>query len=168
MSIIILCGSDCSGKSTFAEQLSKKTGYKIVKGSSFEIAELGADGMFEHMMSLLDGDNIIIDRFAWCNLVYGSLFDYPMMTEEQFDTIVDKVDEKNAIVLYLHAPLGVLKYRMKNRGDDIIKVENLNSIVEKYEEEMYGNYRPNMFISIDTSQDTKNALNTVKKLVKKK
>lgn len=167
MSIVILCGSDCSGKSTFAERLQEITGYDIVKGSSFEIAELGSDGMFEHMMNLLDKENVIIDRFMWSNLVYGSLFNYPMMTEEQFDALVDKVDEKEAIVLYLHAPLGTLEFRMNNRGDDMIKVENLSNILTKYKEEMYGNFRPNTFLSIDTSQEIYTALDMVKHLTER-
>jgi thymidylate kinase len=153
--IVILEGSDCVGKTTFAELLSEKTGYEVVKGSSFEISELGADGMFEHMMSLLDRDNIIIDRFLYSNLVYGKLFDYPMMTPEQYDTLVEKMDTK-ALAIYLHAPVGVIKHRMANRGDDMIKAENIQDIVDEYIKVMYGDFRPKTKLVLDTSNSNFN------------
>lgn len=163
MGIIILEGSDCTGKTTLANTLAEVTGYEIVKGSSFEISELGADGMFNHMMELLDRDNIIIDRFMWSNLVYGKLFDYPMMNLTQFDLLVEKADEK-ALLLYLHAPIGTINYRMQNRGDDMIKIENIEDILEEYNEVMYGNFRPKLLISFDTSD---NNTDSIKDLVLK-
>lgn len=150
MSIIVLEGCDCVGKTTFAEMLSEKTGYEIVKGSSFEISELGADGMFEHMMDLLDRDNIIIDRFFYSNLVYGKIFDYPMMSPAQYDSLVEKLDKK-ALLLYLHTSEGAIQYRMKKRGDDMIKAENIGDILLEYKEVIYGDFRPKMMLSLDTT-----------------
>lgn len=147
---IILEGCDCVGKTTFAEILAEKTGYEILKGSSFEISELGADGMFKHMMELLDKKNVIIDRFFYSNLVYGKLYNYPMMTEEQYDELVDKLD-KTGLVVYLHAPSGVIKYRMKNRGDDMIKADNIDAILNEYQNVLVGDFRPKMQLTIDTS-----------------
>jgi thymidylate kinase len=155
MSIIILEGVDCAGKSTFAEMLSKKTGFEILKGSSFEIANLGADGMFKHMMELLDKKDIIIDRFVYSNLVYGKLFDYPMMTPEQYDELIDKLD-RNAMLIYLHAPIGVIKYRMANRGDDMVKADNVEDIINGYTDVLYGDFRPKMKLVFDTSESNFN------------
>lgn len=147
---IILEGSDCTGKTTFAEKLSEVTGFKIVKGSSFEISELGADGMFEHMLGLLNREDIIIDRFLYSNLVYGELFNYPMMTPTQYDSLVERLDETSLLV-YLHASIGTIKYRMNNRGDDMIKVENIEDIVNKYNEVLYGDFRPSTMVSLETT-----------------
>lgn len=147
---IILEGCDAVGKDTFAELLSEKTGFKIVRGSSFEIAELGADGMFEHMMKLLDRDDIIINRFFYSNLVYGKLFDYPMMNPEQYDQLVEKLDE-TSMLIYLHTSIGTIKYRMEKRGDDMIKVDDVDSIIESYKKELYGDYRPRLIMSFDTT-----------------
>ena len=147
---IILEGSDCTGKTTFAQKLSEKLGFEVVKGSSFEIAELGADGMFEHMMSLLDRDDIIIDRFFYSNLVYGRLFNYPMMNPEQYDQLVDKL-EGNGLLIYLHAPEGIIRYRMKKRGDDMIKADDISNILASYKEELYGDFRPRLMMAFDTT-----------------
>lgn len=165
MTIVIVEGCDAVGKDTFAEMLSKKIGYEIVRGSSFEISKLGADGMFKHAMDILNQkDNIILNRSFYSNLVYGSLFDYPMMNPEQYDELVDKIDEK-AIVVYLHAPKGIIEYRMRKRGDDMIKVENIDDILAKYNEELFGEYRPSNILTVDTSQkDMNKAVELVVKL----
>jgi thymidylate kinase len=163
--IIVLEGCDAVGKTTFANDLSEKTGFEIVKGSSFEISELGADGMFNHMMELLDRKNIIIDRFFYSNLVYGKLFDYPMMTPEQYDRLVDKLDRK-ALMVYLHAPEGVVAYRMNNRGDDMIKVENIASILNEYIDVLYGDFRPKFKLVMDTTtMSTSSATSMIKEIV---
>lgn len=150
MPIIILEGSDCVGKTTFAQMLHEKTGYEIAKGSSFEISELGAKGMYEHMMDLLRKDNLIIDRFFYSNLVYGKLFDYPMMLPGHYDDLVDKMDE-SALLIYLHTSTGKIQYRMSKRGDDMIKTENIEDIINRYKEVLYGDYRPAQMMSIDTT-----------------
>jgi thymidylate kinase len=148
--ITVLEGVDCVGKTTFANELSKRTGYEIVKGSSFEIANLGQDGMYEHMMSLLDRDNIIIDRFFYSNLVYGYLYEYPMMKIEQYAMLRRKLNKK-ALVVYLHTTPYVIKERMVNRGDDMIKTDEVDSIIEMYESTMYGAFAPKSMLSLETS-----------------
>ncbi len=147
---ILLEGVDCSGKSTFANLLSEKTGFEIVKGSSFEIANLGRDSMFSYMMELLDKNNLIIDRFMYSNLVYGSLFNYPMMSQNQYDALVDRLD-RNSLVVYLHAPAGIIKYRLNNRGDNMISINDIDSILSTYKDIMFGDFRPKMMMSLDTS-----------------
>ena len=148
--IIVLEGCDCVGKTTFAEMLSEKTGYEIVKGSSFEISELGADGMFNHMMELLDRDNIIIDRFFYSNLVYGELYNYPMMSPIQYMKLTEKLNKK-ALVLYLQASPYVIAERMAIRGDDMIKVQDIGSILGTYLQDMNGIFMPKLMLSIDTT-----------------
>jgi len=133
MAIIILEGCDCTGKTTLANELAKRTGYEIVKGSSFEISQLGADGMFEYMMGLLDRDNIIIDRFYHSNYVYGFLYDYPLLKASQFFELADKTD-KRAVVVYLHANERVIANRMVERGDKDINVQDVKNIIKRYNE----------------------------------
>lgn len=163
--ILILEGVDCSGKSTLAQILSEKTGYEIVKGSNFKISELGADGMFNHMMKLLDKDNIIIDRFLYSNLVYGKLFDYPMMLPHQYDELVDKLDKK-ALLLYLYAPQGTIEHRMSKRGDDMIKLENISEIIEGYKNVIFDDFRPKLNLSVDTSTTDMNIFaQTIKEII---
>lgn len=150
--VIVLEGCDCAGKSTFAKMLSEKNGYEIVKGSSFEISELGADGMFEHMMSLLDRENIIIDRFFWSNLVYGKLFNYPMMSKQQYNKLKEKMERK-ALLIYIEAPVPLLKQRMKQRGDDMIKVDNIEDILAEYLRVRYIDYIPKSIMLLNHLDD---------------
>ena len=161
---IILEGCDCTGKTTFAEKLSEKTGFEIVKGSSFEISKLGADGMYQFMSDLLKRKDIIIDRLYLSNIIYGEKYGYPMMTEEQYASLSDMTD-LFSLVVYLHAPVGVIQYRMLKRGDDMIEIDDIEDILNRYNEALYGEFRPRTVLSIDTSLiDTDKATNMVKEL----
>lgn len=131
--ILILEGCDCAGKSTLAEELARITGYEIVKGSSFEISQLGTDGMFEHMMGLLDRDNIIIDRFYMSNYVYGNKYSYPTMSDEQFSELAVKADFR-ALNVYVTASPHEIKRRMLSRGDEMIKIDEIDDILARYDE----------------------------------
>lgn len=150
--VIILEGCDATGKSTLAEELSKVTGFGVFKGSSFEISELGADGMYEYMLELLSNDNIIIDRFMHSNIVYGNLFGYPTMSTEQYENILEKIDNTNSLVVYLHASEYDIKERLAIRGDDRIKEKDIVSIMDSYTETMLGgDLSPSLMLSINTS-----------------
>ena len=163
---IILEGTDCSGKSTFAQMLSEKTDYEVIQGSSFKISNLGADGMFEYTMELLERKDVIIDRIFYSNLVYGKLFNYPMMTTKQYDKLVNKLN-RNSLFIYLHAPISVLKSRMEKRGDDMIKVENIGDILNSYKEVLHGAFRPKMMFSLDTSlSDFNTTTSMIKEIIR--
>lgn len=147
---VILEGCDCVGKTTFAQMLSEKTGFEIVKGSSFEISELGDFGMYEHMWNLLDKGNVIIDRFLYSNLVYGSLYNYPMMKPIQYMSLVQKLN-KTSLVIYLQASQFVIAERMVERGDDMIKVQDISRITDSYNANINGIFMPKTMLSLDTT-----------------
>lgn len=149
MGIIILEGCDASGKDTFGLRLADELGYEMVRGSSFEISELGADGMFEYMSELLDRDNIVINRFMHSNLVYGALFDYPMMSHEQYDKLTKKINEV-ALPIYLYSEPHVIKERLSSRGDDMVKASYVDSILRAYSHEWVGKYSTVRLLAIDT------------------
>lgn len=129
--IIILEGSDCSGKSTLARQLQQITGFDIVKGSSFQIAELGNQAMFEHMLSLSTKDRIIIDRMYISNYIYGELFDFPRMDMNQFHALRDAFNKKS-LTIVLQPSLSAVTKRLGVRGDDEIKTNDLQNILDNY------------------------------------
>lgn len=160
--IIILEGCDAVGKTTFANRLSEKMGFEIVKGSSFDISKLGADGMFDHMMRLLDRDNIIIDRFFYSNLVYGKLYNYPMMTKRQYVELAVK-SRKSSITIYLNAYPDEIKNRISMRGDDMIKSEEIDNILNEYNSVMNGVHKPRTMLSLDTTVSDFNMLSELVK-----
>lgn len=160
--IIAIEGCDCAGKSTFAQALSEATGYEIVKGSSFTIAALGMDTMFEYMNNLLDRDNIILDRTFYSNIVYGKLFNYPVMSKEQCTKLHKKLFE-NGILIYLHADRDVIQDRMSVRGDDYVKIDNVDDILQKYSEVMCSEFAPTVMLSLDTAKiDYKKIISFIK------
>lgn len=152
MTTIILEGCDCSGKSRLAKKLQQITGYEIVQGSSFEIAKLGTDAMYEHMVELLDRKDIIIDRFYLSNYVYGNLFNYPTMNDEQFEHLAVLTEKQKALTVYVTANVQTLKGRMAHRGDDMIKAESIEAILQKYDEALRGDYTlQQMMLHVNTS-----------------
>ncbi|PSA89289.1 hypothetical protein C6370_20175 [Bacillus atrophaeus] len=136
MPLIILEGADCCYKSSIATKLNKELGYPIIKGSSFELATSGNEKLFEHFNKIADEDNIIIDRYVYSNLVYAEKFnDYSIITEEQQRAIEEKIRHK-AKVVYLHADPKIIKQRLIERGDEYIKGEDIETILNLYREVM--------------------------------
>lgn len=128
--VYILEGSDCTGKSTLAQKLSEATGFKIVKGSSFEHSKCTNEELYKKFLELTKLDNVIIDRFIWSNLCYATLYsDYSILTDEQRKHIISLMKDKAELV-WLTAPNEVIKQRLSIRGDDYINEEAVDSINE--------------------------------------
>lgn len=149
---IIVEGSDASGKSVFIGNLEKLTGKKVIRGGSFDIAQMGGDGMFEWYKTLLENNNdTIFNRFFYSNIVYGKLYNYPMMTEEQYAELNDLVSQ-NAVVYYLDAKTETLVKRIEKRGDDMVKSNDIPAIQKGYAE-MWKTCIPKTFIPIETDNN---------------
>jgi thymidylate kinase len=168
MAIIILEGCDGVGKDTVAESISKDLGMRILRGSSFEISELGKDGMFDYMMKLLDSDNVILNRFFYSNIVYGKIFNYPMMDSEQYSKLLEKVNDKGVLVVNLVSSEDIIKDRLDKRGDDKVKSEHVSDIINSYSDEMKGFFKPEklLIVSNEKESDIHFIKNMVKNLVK--
>ncbi|MGN7329817.1 hypothetical protein [Bacillus altitudinis] len=132
--IIILEGCDCCYKSTVAKQLSKKLDYKILRGSSFELAKGSQDSLYDYCFELTKHENLIIDRYIYSNLVYATNFPgNTMLTHGQVSNIENKILSK-AKLIYLHARPEVIKERILSRGDDQVNTKDIEPIVELYNE----------------------------------
>lgn len=152
MTVLIIEGSDASGKSTLIEALRKELKEFLVrKGSSFEHSKCTNEELFKKFEGLvlsseyeitgegssidyLMPEKIIFDRFIYSNYVYASLYeDYAILTANQRKDIEFWINHE-AVILYLTAPEEILKERLNNRGDDYVKAERIPAILEKYEE----------------------------------
>ncbi|MCY7500185.1 deoxynucleoside kinase [Bacillus pumilus] len=132
--IIILEGCDCCYKSTVAKQLSKKLDYKILRGSSFEIAKRSQDSLYEYCLGLTKHDNLIIDRYIYSNLVYATKFPgNTKLTHGQVSNIENKLLNKTKLI-YLYARPEVIKERILSRGDDQVNTKDIEPIVKLYNE----------------------------------
>lgn len=136
MSNIILFGNELNFKTTIANKLNDKLdNYNIVKGSSFELAKLSQDKIFAHFLDLALKDNLIIDRYIWCNLVYADIYnDYSMINDKQRNMIESLLELFNAKIYYLYTDIDTLKERFNKRGDNYVDIDKLELINNKYEE----------------------------------
>ena len=134
--LIIVEGSDCSGKTTLINQLSKLLNFQVVKGSSFELSTCTNEQLFEKFSEMTKLKQTILDRFTPSNAVYAPLYkDFALLSDEQRKEIESEIKDR-AIVIYLEADLETLTQRLQARGDDYVTVDKLSSIKEKYQEVM--------------------------------
>lgn len=131
---IIIEGSDCSGKSTLINLLVNKYHLPVVKGSDFEIAQQGAEKMFDYMNDIFNSKEIVIlDRSFISNLVYAPLFDANILTQEHVEHLLNKIKSKSFVV-HLQGDEDVIIDRLNQRGDDYIKEENIKDIIAGYKD----------------------------------
>lgn len=166
---ITLDGVDCSGKSTLAKQLSKKYGFEIVQGSSFEIASKGQQEMFEYMKNLFTRENVIIDRTHYSNIVYGTLFDKILLSKEQSDQLTSLLN-KDTMNFFLLPSENFVKQNLLDRGDEYINLSDVNNIIVFYEKiyekiELDHKYLINNYSSFDTVSKNLSLYETVVKLI---
>lgn len=149
---IIVEGCDAVGKDTFINNISKLTKIPVTRGSSFEISNGGADAMFKHSKAILYGkERVLVNRFFYSNLVYGALYDYPMMEENQYKKLNDIVNRR-AIVYYLTADTDVIAERMNERGDDMISSDDVEKIKDEYLK-VWLKYKPVNLVVIDVTNE---------------
>lgn len=150
--VILVEGSDCSGKTSLIELLSKELGFKVVRGSSFELSQCTNEELYEKFKEMTKEENVIFDRFIYSNEVYAQLFDdFAILTNEQRFEIEDSINSR-AMLVYLEADMNTLTTRMDKRGDDYVTVDRLQGIKDKYEESLSKSTLD--YIRIDTSNIT--------------
>lgn len=152
--IIVIEGSDCTGKTTLIEQLSSQLNFKIIKGSSFEHSQCTNAELFEKFKDMTKERMVVFDRFIYSNEVYAQLYDdFAILNDEQRREIELVVSDR-AVVIYLEADIQTLTNRIDVRGDDYVTVDKFQSIKDKYEESL-SKIQHVKFIRIDTSNLSK-------------
>ena len=133
--IIITVGIDCSGKSTLIEKLAEELDYIILRGSSFELtAGKTNQELFDTFVGLTDVDNVVFDRFTYCNYCYAPLYDdYSVLTEEQV-RFIERELKGEAIVIHLTADTETIKQRFETRGEEYVSVDKIDTIKSSYNE----------------------------------
>ncbi|HSH35336.1 MAG TPA: deoxynucleoside kinase [Schnuerera sp.] len=136
MSNIILFGNELNFKTTVAKKLKKHLPeYEIVKGSSFKLAKSSQDELFAHFLDLALKENLIIDRYIWCNLVYADIYkDYSVINNKQRNMIESLLELFETKIYYLYADIDTLKKRLEKRGDEYVSLDKLELINSKYED----------------------------------
>lgn len=133
----VIVGTDCSGKTSLVDMLSDITEFKVVKGSSFEHSKCTQDELFDKFLEFTKLDDVIFDRFTYCNEVYAPMYDdFAMLSDKQRRFIEQEMKNK-AIIIYLYADDDVLEQRFNSRGDDYVSLDKLKYAKGKYEEALH-------------------------------
>ena len=131
--LIIVEGSDCSGKSTLINKLSKSLNIPVFKGSDFSIAEKGIEYMYNYMREQYSTrDYIILDRSFISNLVYAPIFDKNMLSDSQQMNLIEIV-KKKSMLIYLKGDEKIILERLANRGDEYIHQKDVSRILNSYD-----------------------------------
>lgn len=132
----IVVGTDCSGKTSLVEMLSDISEFEVVKGSSFEHSKCTQDELFEKFLEFTKLDDVIFDRFTYCNEIYAEMYDdFAMLSDKQRRFIEQEMKDK-ATIIYLYADDEVLEKRFDSRGDDYVPLDKIKYAKGKYEESL--------------------------------
>lgn len=139
MSVIIVEGPDCSGKSTFVAELVNQAPAKTdvlhfgppTTSDPFEEYE---HTLYRHLAKENGRQHLICDRLHWGERVYGPLLrSRDRMGIAGWRHIELFLAAQDAVVVYMHQPSTVLIDRLNLRGDALIKTKDLASIEIGYQ-----------------------------------
>lgn len=135
--LIALEGCDGVGKSTVAERL---VGALSLSGE-VEVLHKGpmtADAITEYELPLEDyapgsGRHVICDRWSLGELVYGPLLRGESRVSEAERRHIDRfLAARGCVMAHVTAPQHLIRRRLTERGDDLIKLEHVSHIVNAY------------------------------------
>jgi thymidylate kinase len=118
---IIIVGPDGAGKTTLAKQLAKQTGFEIIKRNKPETEQEKKEMYENYCKIIMHKNNVIFDRFAYCEKVYGSLMrDESIISDEQLKYLESLLSMKGAIVIHCTDNIDNLWDRCTTRGERYI------------------------------------------------
>lgn len=129
--IINLTGLDATGKSTLAKKLTEDLNAKY---THFDKPKDMEDGKFQYFNFLNDIDpnnNYVCDRFYEGEWVYAPI--YRNYIADYMDEIEHKIINTDKYMLaYITANLETVKERIKVRGEDFVKEEHYQMILDNF------------------------------------
>jgi thymidylate kinase len=143
MKRLIIEGPDLSGKSTAIEKIAKhfKNGFLIknlYKPKQFHDTEIYKQYWriihFINSIEEVKNNFFILDRFYPSQAVYSILRNDDEMDSGDIKDLDGYCANMNFIYVYITAPLDVLRGRFQARGDEHIKIEQLELLKMRYDE----------------------------------
>lgn len=132
---IILIGSDGSGKSTIAQELSNILGYPVEHHGPVKSYEEGYNEYFGDIERI--NYSVIKDRFHEGEKIFAPI--YRNYEADYFTQLEEELMKKfNVLLISCYAPLTTIKQRLEERGEDFVKPEHVehcfNKVINVYDE----------------------------------
>ena len=148
--IILLEGCDGAGKSTVAQNL--KLMFERLEGKTVEIVHFGVPDLEIPVVETYIGpvrkaflqknpDVIICDRWAVGEVVYGEILrGKNRATVDDMASLYEKLEYNfdDIRYWYVRPEIGTVLRRFKERGDDLIKIDQIVAIYNRYDDLMLG------------------------------
>ena len=132
---IIIVGPDGAGKTTLANKLAKDSSFKIVKRNQPKTEEEKANMFLSYFEQASKNENVIYDRYAYCELVYGVIMrDTTCISIMQMHELEKELSKNGSLVIFCNSDIETLWKACKERGEDYITdKQTLLKIQARYE-----------------------------------
>lgn len=135
--IIIIEGADGVGKTTAVNMLWRVI--MLEQGVEPRILHRGPpqrDPLLEYTVDL-EFDELnewtICDRWHWGELIYGPLYRNASLLSGAGHVAIDEfLARRGALLIHLDAPTDVVLERVRERGDDYVRLEDIPRIIREY------------------------------------
>ena len=159
--IIHFAGGDGVGKSTLVKAVSKKLNFYSKHFDKPLNYEDGKKQYFDFLNNLkeLDKKSVICDRLHDGEWIYAPLYrNYTGDYMREFER--ELINRYSYLLVYVKADLQTIVERTRRRGEDFVKEEHFQKVLDSYDEYMYEQALP--YIEIDTtSSDTNNDVDKI-------
>lgn len=128
--ILHLSGCDGTGKSTLVKELSKATGFPSKHFDKPKDLKEGKEQYFKFLKAL--DSNVVCDRFHDGEWVYAPLYrNYTGNYMRPFERKI--VEDFNYMFVHVKADLQTILDRTRIRGEDFVKEEHFQIVLDKFE-----------------------------------
>ena len=128
--VYIFTGCDRSGKTTLAKRLSKELNGEYIHFSAPKSLEDGKKEYYNFISSIND-KTYILDRFYECEDIYAPIYrNYSLNYQDDIEQLLNC---HNVMFIYVKTPLDIIKERIKKCGENFVKWDDLQKVIDNYE-----------------------------------
>jgi thymidylate kinase len=159
---VIISGCDRSGKTSMSNKIVKDMHAEYFHFDSPKDMESGKEEYFKFIDKLSTDKNYLCDRFYMEEAIYAPIYrGYTLNYAREIEKHI--LSENNALYIYVKANVETIRNRIKRCGEDFVKDEDLEKVINNYDNFLHNCKLP--FITItnnDTDDRDKNAEECVK------